>query len=253
MSENMVHIAAIADLHCKSNFAGKFRPLFAHISDRANILLLCGDLVDYGLPEEAHVLVKELSEVTKRIPVIAVMGNHEFESGKIDEVQKILTDGGIVLLDGEACEIEGIGFAGVKGFAGGFGERLLAPWGEAIMKKFVHEAVDEALKLESALAKLRTTHRIALLHYSPIAATVMGEPLEIYPFLGSSRLEEPLNRFSVTAAFHGHAHHGAPEGKTKTGVPVYNVAMKLLEYSFPGQLPYRILNLPHINGSPNEG
>jgi Icc-related predicted phosphoesterase len=241
MADNLIHIAAIADLHCKSNFAGKFRALFSQISENANILLLCGDLVDYGLPEEAQVLIKELSEVTKRIPVIAVMGNHEFESGKIDEVQKILTDGGVLLLDGEACEIEG--------FAGGFGERLLAPWGEAIMKKFVHEAVEEALKLESALAKLRTIHRIALLHYSPIAATVMGEPLEIYPFLGSSRLEEPLNRFSVTAAFHGHAHHGAPEGKTKTGVPVYNVAMKLLEYSFPGQLPYRVLNLPRGNGA----
>lgn len=243
MSDNEVHIAAIADLHCRSNFAGKFRTLFTQISDSANILLLCGDLVDYGLPEEAHVLIKELSDAAKRIPIIAVLGNHEFESGKADEVKKILCDGGILLLDGEACEIDGIGFAGVKGFAGGFGERLLAPWGEAIMKQFVHEAVEEALKLESALAKLRTAHRIALLHYSPIAGTVMGEPLEIYPFLGSSRLEEPLNRFSVTAAFHGHAHHGSPEGKTKTGVPVYNVAMKLLEYSFPGQLPFRLLNL----------
>ncbi len=252
MTDNVVHIAAVADLHCRSNFAGKFRALFSQIGESANILLLCGDLVDYGLPEEANVLVKELSDVVKRVPILAVLGNHEFESGKADEVKKILTDGGILLLDGDACEVEGIGFAGVKGFAGGFGERLLAPWGEAIMKQFVHEAVEEALKLESALAKLRTTHRIALLHYSPIAATVMGEPLEIYPFLGSSRLEEPLNRFSVTAVFHGHAHHGSPEGKTKTGVPVYNVAMKLLEYSFPGQLPYRILNLPRATAPLNK-
>ena len=246
MTSNTIHIAAMGDLHCRGNFAGKFRSLFSQISDNANILLLCGDLVDYGLPEEAHVLAKELGEVAKRIPIIAVLGNHEFESGKVDDVRKILTDAGIILLDGDACEIQGIGFAGVKGFAGGFGQRLLAPWGEEIMKRFVREAVDEALKLESALAKLRTTHRIALLHYAPIAETVMGEPLEIYPFLGSSRLEEPLDRFSVTAAFHGHAHHGAPEGKTKTGVPVYNVAMKLLEHTFPGQLPYRILNLPRV-------
>jgi Icc-related predicted phosphoesterase len=244
MNGNTIHIAAMGDLHCRSNFVGKFRPLFLDISDNADILLLCGDLVDYGLPDEADVLVKELNEVIKRIPVIAVLGNHEFESGKVDDVRKILTDAGIILLDGDACEVKGIGFAGVKGFAGGFGERMLAPWGEDIIKHFVREAVDEALKLESALAKLRTSHRIAVLHYSPIAATVMGEPMEIYPFLGSSRLEEPLNRFSVTAAFHGHAHHGAPEGKTKTGVPVYNVAMKLLEHTFHGQLPYRILNLP---------
>jgi Icc-related predicted phosphoesterase len=212
-------------------------------------LVLCGDLVDYGLPEEAHVLVKELSDVVKRMPVIGVLGNHEFEAGKIDDVRGIFTDAGIVLLEGDACEIEGIGFAGSKGFAGGFGERLLAPWGEPIIKRFVREAVDEALKLESALAKLRTPRRIALLHYSPIADTVKGEPLEIYPFLGSSRLEEPLNRFSVTAAFHGHAHHGTPEGKTRTGVPVYNVAMKLLKHSYPGKPPYRILSFPRNEGA----
>ena len=110
------------------------------------------------------------------------------------------------------------------------------------MKRFVHEAVDEALKLESALAKLRTTHRIALLHYSPIAATVMGEPLEIYPFLGSSRLEEPLNRFSVTAAFHGHAHHGAAEGRTSKGVPVFNVSASLMRERFPDR-PFRIVEV----------
>jgi Icc-related predicted phosphoesterase len=249
MSIDPVRIAAMGDLHCRVNFAGKFRAVFSQVNDSADILLLCGDLVDYGLPEEAHVLVKELSDVVKHIPVIAVMGNHEFESGKDQEVRKIFCDAGISLLDGDACEFHGVGFAGVKGFAGGFGERLLAPWGEEIIKRFVREAVDEALKLESALAKLRTRQRIALLHYSPIAATVTGEPFEIYPFLGSSRLEEPLNRFTVTAAFHGHAHHGAAEGKTKSGVPVYNVAMKLLEHTFPGQLPYRILNLPRLTES----
>lgn len=246
MSNDSIRIAAMGDLHCRVNFAGKFRTVFSQVNDTSDILLLCGDLIDYGLPEEAHVLVKELTDVVKRIPVIAVLGNHEFESGKDDEVRKIFCDAGILLLDGDACEIHGVGFAGVKGFAGGFGERLLAPWGEEIIKRFVREAVDEALKLESALAKLRTAQRIALLHYAPIAATVTGEPLEIYPFLGSSRLEEPLNRFTVTAAFHGHAHHGAAEGKTKAGVPVYNVAMKLLEHTFPGQLPYRILNLPRV-------
>ena len=249
MASETINIAAVGDLHCRSNFAGNYRALFHNIGENAHILVLCGDLVDLGLPDEAHVLARELSDVVKRMPVLAVLGNHEFEAGKVEEVCQVLRETGVTVLDGDACEVDGVGFAGVKGFAGGFGERLLAPWGEDIIKRFVREAVDEALKLESALAKLRTVHRIALLHYSPIASTVAGEPLEIYPFLGSSRLEEPLDRFSVTAAFHGHAHHGAPEGKTKTGVPVYNVAMKLLEHTFPGQLPYRILKLPRAHAT----
>jgi len=132
----------------------------------------------------------------------------------------------------------------VKGFAGGFGDRMLQPWGESILKQFVHEAVEEALKLESALAKLPTACRIVLLHYAPIYATVEGEPAEIIPFLGSSRLEEPLNRYGVTAVFHGHAHHGSPEGRTREGVPVYNVAMPLLRRRFPDQQPVRFFDVP---------
>jgi Icc-related predicted phosphoesterase len=155
------------------------------------------------------------------------------ESGKQDEVQKILAAAGVNILDGSACEVHGIGFAGVKGFAGGFGQHALQPWGEPQIKKFVQESIDEALKLESALAKLRTQHRIALLHYSPI-----------YPFLGSSRLEEPLNRYNVTAVFHGHAHHGTPEGRTQSGVPVYNVAIKVLRQNFPDKPVFRLIEIP---------
>jgi Icc-related predicted phosphoesterase len=159
-------------------------------------------------------------------------------------VQEILCEAGVHMLDGDACEIHGIGFAGTKGFTGGFGERALEPWGEHSIKQFVHEAIDEALKLERAISRLQTAQRIVLLHYSPIRATVEGEPLELFPFLGSSRLEEPLNRFPVTAVFHGHAHHGSPEGRTQQDVPVFNVALPLLRRIFPDQLPIRVESFP---------
>lgn len=237
-----MRVAALADIHCNKTSHDMLRPLFMQIAQSADVLLLCGDLIDYGLPEEAVVLAKEISSL--KIPVLAVLGNHEFESGKQDEVKRIFSDAGAMLLDGDAREVDGVGFVGVKGFAGGFGERALGPWGEETIKRFVHEAIDEALKLESALARLRSDKRIVLLHYSPIEATVIGEPAEIFPFLGSSRLEEPLNRYPVTAVFHGHAHHGAPEGRTKTDVPVYNVAMKLLQRVFPDRPAFRIMEIP---------
>ncbi|MGH7965205.1 MAG: metallophosphoesterase family protein, partial [Candidatus Binatia bacterium] len=221
---------------------GTLQRLFAHIAESADVLLLCGDIVDYGLPEEASLFAKELSTAVK-IPILAVLGNHEYESSKQDEVQRIFVDAGVVMLDGDACEVHGIGFAGVKGFAGGFGERALQPWGEETVKRFVHEAVNETLKLESALAKLRTPQRVAILHYSPIQATVEGEPAEILAFVGSSRLEEPLNRYPVTAVFHGHAHRGCPEGRTKGNVPVYNVAMPLLRSAFPDRPPFRLVDI----------
>lgn len=206
-------------------------------------MLLCGDFTDYGLPDEARVLARELTTSVK-IPVIAVLGNHDYEGGKADEIRQILVDAGVVVLDGEATEVHGVGFAGVKGFAGGFGRGALGPWGEQAIKRFVQEAVDEALKLEAALARLRTQRRVAILHYAPIRATVEGEPPEIFAYLGSSRLEEPINRYRVSAVFHGHAHRGCPEGRTATGVPVYNVAMPLLARRNPDRPPYLILELP---------
>jgi Icc-related predicted phosphoesterase len=162
------------------------------------------------------------------------------------DVRRILEDAGVKLLDGETVDVLGIGFAGVKGFAGGFGRGVLGPWGEEAVKRFVHEAVAEALKLESALARLRTPKKIAVLHYAPIADTVEGEPREIFPFLGSSRLEEPLNRYQVTVAFHGHAHRGAPEGRTSAGIPVFNVAMPLLRRVLSDTLPVRIVEIPAL-------
>lgn len=246
MKDNgMIRLAAVGDLHCPRTSPDDLHSLFSYVAEQADILLLCGDLTDYGKPDEARQLVNHMAALG-RIPVLAVLGNHDFECEQQDEVAKILIDSGVMLLDGTAVEVKGIGFVGVKGFAGGFGDRALQPWGEPVLKRFVHEAVEEALKLESSLAKLRTTQRIVLTHYSPIAATVQGEPSEIIPFLGSSRLEEPINRYAVTAVFHGHAHHGTPEGRTKDNVPVYNVALPLLQNRFPDLRPVRFLELPAL-------
>ena len=238
-----LRIAAMGDLHVSKSSQGVFQPLFSQITSAADVLLLCGDFTDYGLPDEARVLVRDLTAAMK-IPVIAVLGNHDYEGGRPDEIRQILIDGGVTVLDGEATEVHGVGFAGVKGFAGGFGRGALGPWGEAGIKAFVQEAVDEALKLEAALARLRTQKRVALLHYSPIRGTVEGEPPEIFAYLGSSRLEEPINRYRVSAVFHGHAHRGTAEGRTSTGIPVHNVSMPLLMRTNPDRPPFLVVEVP---------
>ena len=241
VSKAKLRFAAVGDLHCTVQSAGTLRNFFAQISDAADALLLCGDLTDYGTPEEARVLADELTAA--RMPIVGVLGNHDYESGHPEQVRQILGDAGVRMLDGEACEIHGIGIAGVKGFAGGYGRGSLGPWGEPSIKMFVNEAIQEALKLESALAKLRTHQRIAMLHYAPIEATVKGEPPEIFPFLGSGRLEEPLLRYPVTAVVHGHAHRGFPEGKTVNNIPVYNVAKPLLQRTYPDRPPFRLIEI----------
>jgi len=243
MERESLRIAAIADIHVKKTSQGMLQPIFAKASAEADVMLLCGDLTDYGDLEEARVLAREITS-SLRIPALAVLGNHDFEMGKQVEMSKLLTDAGVTMLDGEATEIHGVGFAGVKGFGGGFGRRSLGAWGEDIIKRFVHETIEEALKLESALARLRTPQKVVVLHYSPIQATVEGEPPEIIAFLGSTRLEEPIDRYRVNTVFHGHAHHGSLEGRTKANAVVYNVAMPLLKKLFPDQLPLRIIEIP---------
>lgn len=248
-AKDFVRLAAVGDLHYGKASRGMLQPVFSALARlEADILILCGDLTDYGLPDEAAELARELVGGLN-IPIIGVLGNHDYESGAAAEVTKVLTEAGVRLLDGETVEVQGIGFAGVKGFAGGFGRGVLGPWGEEAVKRFVHEAVDEALKLETALARLRTPTRVAILHYAPIAGTVEGEPREIYPYLGCSRLEEPLARYQVTAVFHGHAHHGTAEGKTLNGTPVYNVSLPLLLAQNPEQ-PVRILDVS-LAGAPS--
>jgi Icc-related predicted phosphoesterase len=239
--EKTIRIAAVGDIHCSKTPESVLQSLFSEVSRSADVLLLVGDLTDYGRPEEARLLTRQIH--TLKLPMLAVLGNHDVESGAQKELIQIFDEAGVKILDGDSCEVHGIGFVGVKGFAGGFGVRALQPWGEEVTKSWVREAVEESLKLESALARLRTPRKIVLLHYAPIRETVDGEPAEIMPFLGSSRLEEPLNRYPVTAVFHGHAHHGCPEGRTKENVPVYNVAMPLLQHVFPDRPPFRILEV----------
>jgi Icc-related predicted phosphoesterase len=224
-------IAAVGDIHVRDSDKGKWAELFREVSRSADILLICGDLTDTGDEVEAQVLAEELKSCT--VPVVAVLGNHDFEKGRHKLIRQVVQSDNVHILDGEALVIGGIGFAGVKGFGGGFDRHMLSMFGEGAMKAFVQEAVDEALHLERALARLDSENKdikkIALLHYSPIRETVIGEPEAIYPFLGCSRLAEPLNRKNVLAAFHGHAHIGSLEGKTSSGVRVYNVAKPILQ------------------------
>ena len=226
-----VRIGALGDTHYTASSGGSLQAYFQSVRVHADILLLCGDLTDHGLPEEARALASDLAAV--RLPMIAVLGNHDYEAGKASEVTAILRGAGVEVLDGDAVMVGDIGFAGVKGFGGGFDRHMLQPWGEPGVKDFSRAAVDEALKLESALAKIRTKHRIVLMHYGPVRGTSEGEPAEIFPFLGSSRLEEPCNRYAATLVVHGHVHRGTHEAKTSAGIPVYNVALPLLRRLYP--------------------
>lgn len=235
-------IAATADLHCSKTSKGAFRELFQSASRSADALVICGDLTDYGLPEEAEVLANEI-KTGASIPIVAVVGNHDFESGQVGEVRRILEEAGVIILDGECTEIGGVGFAGVCGFGGGFGSYMLNAWGEPLIKSFVHEAIDHSLRLEQAISGLKTKHRIVVLHYSPIRETVTGENPEIYPFLGSSRLEMPLDNYDVTAVFHGHAHNGVAEGKTSKNVPVYNVSLPVLKKASGPDTLFRLFEI----------
>jgi Icc-related predicted phosphoesterase len=249
MTAEVVRIGAVADLHYLKGGQANPSALFEQAARRIDVLLLGGDLTDTGLPEEALALARDLASF--RVPVLAVLGNHDYEAGREADIIAALREVGVTVLDGEAREVCGIGFAGTKGFMGGFGRGTLEPWGEKGVKVFVREAVDEALKLEGALARLRTPRRVALLHYAPIRATVEGEPVEIFPYLGCSRLEEALNRYEVDVVFHGHAHRGSPEGKTATGIPVFNVALPLLRRLDPSGLPLRIVELNPNREMPN--
>jgi len=230
--EGKLRIAAMGDLHIHENPAAPYREVFAKISQEADILLLCGDLTNLGLPAEAENLAKDLSSLA--IPCLGVLGNHDHHSGQPAEIKKILAEAGMHLLEEETFELNDVGFAGVKGFGGGFENHMLGAFGEQALKNFVTEAVNEALKLENALRSLDSEKLIVATHYSPITATVTGEPPEIFPFLGSSRLAETVDRFDkVRAVFHGHAHHGAPQGKTLKGIPVFNCAQDVLKKAQP--------------------
>jgi Icc-related predicted phosphoesterase len=235
-----LRIAAIGDIHLDEQRRGALQSLFAEISERADVLVLAGDLTNHGTPAEARVVAEELTSC--RVPIVTVLGNHDYQSNAADEMRQILKSAQVILLDEEAFEQEGVGFVGVKGFAGGFDRYILTPFGEADIKRFVQVAVDNALQLEGMLSRLETERKVVVLHYAPIAETLAGEPLEIFPFLGCSRLADPINNFCVDAVFHGHAHHGTPVGETSAGIPVYNVAYPLMLKHFPDQ-PYQLVTV----------
>jgi Icc-related predicted phosphoesterase len=227
----VTRIAAVGDIHVREGDKGKWVEYFKEISRKADVLVICGDLTDTGDEGEAQILSEELRACS--IPVVGVLGNHDYEKGRHKLIRQMVQNENVHILDGEAVVIDGVGFAGVKGFGGGFDNHMLSMFGEGAMKAFVQEAVDEALHLDRALARLdqenENIKKIAVLHYAPIKDTVQGEPEAIYPFLGSSRLAEPLSRRQVVAAFHGHAHIGTLEGETSGGVKVFNVAKPILQ------------------------
>lgn len=222
-----IRMAAIGDLHVTENMDKPYRELFRRISQEADVLALCGDLTNFGKTPEAEILAEDIAACT--IPVVGVLGNHDYECGQPKEVMKILHQAGMRCLEGEPVEVRGVGFAGSKGFIGGFGRYMLSAFGEPEIKAFVQASIDDNLRLESSLRMLKTERIVVVLHYAPVAETVAGEPPQIAPFLGSARLGETIDRFEgVRCVVHGHAHRGAPFGKTARGVPVHNVARPVL-------------------------
>ena len=239
-TDKKLRVAAIGDLHVMEESVAPYRELFTEISSAADVLVLCGDLTNFGKSTEAQILAEDLRACS--IPVLGVLGNHDYECGQPDQVCAILHGAGMTMLGEQAVEIQGVGFAGVKGFLGGFGRGELAPFGEPIIKAFVDEAMKEARKLENALRTLRTERSVAVLHYSPVTDTLQGEPEEIFQYLGAQRLAEPIDRFEhVKAVVHGHAHHGTYEGRTPLGKPVYNVAQFVVKPLF-GR-PYALIEV----------
>ncbi|HUP90485.1 MAG TPA: metallophosphoesterase [Longimicrobiales bacterium] len=225
--EREIRIAAVGDLHYDVQRGTSFRDMFSAINRKADILVICGDMTTHGKPDQMRAFVDELAGVD--IPIVAVLGNHDYEAGMAEEVTDILKERGVSVLDGDHVIIDGVGFAGTKGFAGGFGRGALAPFGELLIKEFVQSALDEALKLENGLRSIHADVKVAVLHYAPIHETIIGEPEVIWPFLGSSRLLGPIETLEADLVFHGHAHHGTFEAKTPAGIPVYNVAMPILQ------------------------
>ena len=238
MTNGKLKVASLGDLHVSEDRPPALRDLFGEISQAANVLVLCGDLTDMGKPKEAEILAEQLRACS--LPMVGVLGNHDFESGEPEKVADILKSAGVHLLDGQSYEVDGVGFVGVKGFIGGFGKRMLSSFGESAIKTLVAESQNEAMRLENAMRTVKSKRAVVVLHYAPIVETVEGEPLEIFPFLGSSRLAETIDRFTVNAVVNGHAHRGKYEGRTPGGAPVYNVAFHIEK---PTGRPYALLEV----------
>lgn len=247
MKEEKIRIAALGDLHVRETSQGAYHELLTEISKNADILVLCGDLTDLGLMTEAEILVKELASCT--IPVVGVLGNHDYENDNQQEITKLLVENKISILEGTEYIFEKngvqVGITGVKGFGGGFRPNMWGRFGEKEQKAFYDAIAGEVQQLENGLNRLQsseTNHNIVLLHFSPIRDTLQGEIPELYAFLGSTRLEEVIDRYKVNAVFHAHAHYGSPKGKTEKNIPVYNVAYPLMQKTNPKQ-PYGLIEI----------
>ena len=225
-----LRVAAVGDIHVGTDSAGRLRPHLERIGAEAEVLLLAGDLTRVGEPEEAAVLVDELDGVN--VPVLAVLGNHDYHSGQEKVVTAMLEDAGVQVLEGDGVVVDTaagpVGVAGVKGFGGGFAGACGSDFGEPMMKAFISHTREAAERLGEVLAGLDTSVRLALLHYAPTDTTLLGERLEIYPFLGSYLLGEAVDRAGAALVFHGHAHGGTEKGFTAGGTPVRNVAQPVL-------------------------
>lgn len=230
----MIRIAAVGDLHLTVHSRGKLRPQFAGLDAEADLLLLAGDLTNWGKPEEAEVLVEELSDIT--IPRVAILGNHDYHSEGPDRVRAILEEAGIIVLENESTELTigdvTVGIVGGKGFGGGFGTTCLSPFGEREIRDFLKSTYACADALGQALSAMKTDYRLVLLHYSPAAETLKGEPVAIYPFLGSSIMGEPIDTHGADLVVHGHAHKGTEHGSTAGGIPVRNVSLPVICESY---------------------
>lgn len=226
----MIRIAAVADLHFGRESAGTYRPHLEGIEERADVLLVAGDLTRVGDPAEAAILADELRDLP--VPIVAVLGNHDFHMGRADDVVKELGAAGVRVLEGDRFVLEDesqrLAVVGVKGFGGGFAGACGSEFGEPEMKAFVAHTRATADRLAAGLAETEADVRVALMHYAPIAETLHGERLEIYPFLGSYLLGEAVDREGADLALHGHAHAGSERGQTAGGVPVRNVALPVI-------------------------
>lgn len=230
----MIRVAAIGDVHFSEEADNRFRDYWSRVHETADVMLIAGDLTTHGEVKQVEILIRELEVV--EIPIVAVLGNHDYHSGQADQVRHELEQRGIITLEGESITLTlngaTLGIAGTKGFGGGFAGACGSAFGEPEMKSFIRHTEKLADRLEEQLSLLRADYRIALLHYSPIKETLAGERLEIYPFLGSYLLAEAIDIAGADLVLHGHAHMGQEKGVTARGIPVRNVALPVLRHAY---------------------
>ena len=230
----MIRIAAVGDVHYDRQRKERFYSQFKLLSEKADLFVIAGDLTQSGALEEAQALAEDLRGAS--IPVIAVLGNHDYHRDQEKEIAQALQKVGVTVLDGNCArfEIRGktVGIVGIKGFGGGFAGACVTEFGEPETKAFAHFSKEQADRLRQGFLSLKTDYKFALLHYSPIETTLFGEKKEIYPFLGSYLLAEVIDEFKADGVFHGHAHLGTERGSTPGGVPVRNVALTVIRHVY---------------------